>query len=179
MAHSSRFARGLFPALVLALVACGPSAGTREGKATPAVRKADPCALLTPADAQAALGEPVGQLQMTSVLDDARNSSGDPTQCGYGAESDPARVVRLQLREAADAERAEGAFESARSVLAGAGVRDVPGLGDGAFWAGGAVRQLHVRKGSSVIVVTCDPGAGRDALAIARRVAGGALRRLR
>ncbi len=164
-----------------ALAGCGRPEGKGSGGGKTAqapVRRIDPCALLTAADAQAALGGPVGQLSMTSVLDDARNSSGDPAQCGYGLEEDASRTVRLEVRPMADAERAQGALDSARSVLAASGVADVPGLGDAAFWAGGAIHQLHVRQGSTGIVVTCDPGAGRDALAVAKGVAGRALSRL-
>jgi hypothetical protein len=164
----------------LALAGCGPSGGEKQASRAPsaAARRIDPCVLLTAADAQAALGGPVGQLMMTSVLDDARNSSGDPAQCGYGLEDDPSRTVRLEVRPMADAARAQGALDSSRSVLAAAGVTDVPGLGDAAFWAGGAIHQLHLRKGSTGIVVTCDPGAGKDALAVAKAVAQRALGRL-
>jgi hypothetical protein len=167
-------------ALGLAVAGCGPSGGGGKSAPAPAapVQRIDPCTLLTAADAQAALGGPVGQLMMTSVLDDARNSSGDPAQCGYGLEDDPSRTVRLEVRPMADAARAQGALDSARSVLAASGVQDVPGLGDAAFWAGGAIHQLHLRQGSTGIVVTCDPGPGKDALAVAKTVAGRALGRL-
>ena len=167
-------------ALACVLAGCGPSGG--GGKAAPApaapARQIDPCALLTDADAQAALGGPVGQLMMTSVLDDARNSSGDPAQCGYGLQDDASRTVRLEVRPMADAARAQGALDSARSVLAASGVQDVPGLGDAAFWAGGAIHQLHLRRGSVGVVVTCDPGPGKDPLAVAKGVAQKALGRL-
>lgn len=179
--RSARRIRSLVLSLAVAagLAGCGPSGGKAPLAAAGPARKIDPCALLTHADAQAALGGPVGQLAMTSVLDDARNSSGDPAQCGYGLEDDPSRSVRLEVRPMADAGRARGVLESTRSVLAAAGVQDVPGLGDGAFWAGGAIHQLHLRKGSIEIVVTSDPGPGKDALAAAKSVAGKALARLR
>src|SRR5690348_3224822 len=175
MPRRSRLVRDL-ALLTMALVstACdrpGSEAKAPQAAAAPA-RRIDPCALLTTADAQAALGGPVGQLMMTSVLDDAKNSSGDPAQCGYGLEDDPSRTVRLEVRPMADAARAQGALDSARSVLAASGVQDVPGLGDAAFWAGGAIHQLHLRQGSTGIVVTCDPGPGKDALAVAKTVAG-------
>jgi hypothetical protein len=177
MRASRGFVWLILPALVLA--GCGrPGSEGRAPRAAAAAARIDPCALLTAADAQAALGGPVGQLSMTSVLDDARNSSGDPAQCGYGLEDDASRTVRLEVRPMADAARAQGALDSARSVLAASGVTDVAGLGDAAFWAGGAIHQLHVRQGSTGIVVTCDPGPGKDALATAKAVAGRALGRL-
>jgi len=177
--RSSRRVRSLVLPLALgcAIMGCGRPGDEGNTSRAPA-RRIDPCALLTEADAQAALGGPVGQLSMTSVLDDARNSSGDPAQCGYGLEDDPSRTVRLEVRPMADARRAQGALDSARSVLAASGVTDVAGLGDAAFWAGGAIHQLHVRQGSTGIVVTCDPGPGKDALAVAKAVAGRALGRL-
>jgi len=171
----------LMPSLALvaclgALGGCGPSGG---GRPAAPLRKPQPCALLTRADAQAALGGPVGQIASTSLLDDARNSSGDPSQCGYGLEDDPSRTLRLEVRPMASAERARGVLDSTRSVLRAAGVTDVPGLGDAAFWAGGAVHQLHVRQGSVEIVITCDPGEGKDALATARVAAAKVLARLK
>ncbi len=150
----------------MAAAGCGPAGGGR-----PAARSLiDPCKLLTEADAQEALGGPVGQLVMTSVLDDARNSSGDPSQCGYGLQADDSSTLRLEVRPLADAERAKGVLESTRAVLAASGATDVLALGDGAFWAGGAVHQLHARRGSVDLVVTCDPGPGKDGLAVATAV---------
>ncbi len=163
---------------LVGIVGCGRAGGGVPRGSRASARKIDPCKLLTPADAQAALGGPVGQLEMTSVLDDARNSSGDPSQCGYGLEDDASRTLRLEVRPMPDAERAQGVLDSTRSVLAASGVTDVPGLGDGAFWAGGAIHQLHARKGSVDVVVTSDPGPGKDALAAAKDVAGKALARL-
>src|SRR5689334_19291513 len=87
-------------ALGCGLAGCGPSGGG-EGKVSRApsapARRIDPCALLTADDAKTALGGEVGQLSMTSVLDDARNSSGNPAQCGYGLEDDPSRTLLLEV----------------------------------------------------------------------------------
>jgi hypothetical protein len=48
-------------------------------------------------------------------------------------------------------------------------LQDVQGVGDAAFWAGGSVKQLHVRKGAVLLVVTLQ--AAKDPPASAKQVA--------
>jgi hypothetical protein len=182
--------RQVLPALALlaALAGCGPTSGTggsgsaKGTAASPAgsARQVDACTLFTAADAQAVLGEEE-VVEMTSFLNEAQKTR-DPAQCGYNAGSDPAKVVRLEVRRAASAESAQGAFDSTRSLLAGSAPQDVPGLGDGAFWVGGSLDQLHVRKGATQLIITSQttsqPGEGKDPLAVAKGIAGRALPRL-
>ena len=184
MALSKTFDRQVF-FLSLALVGllgsglagCGPGSDTKgaKGAAAPA-RKVDACALFTAADAQAVLAEPE-VVEMTSFLSEAQGKK-DPSHCGYNAGSDPSKIVRLEVRQAASADAARGAFDSTRSLLAGSAPQDVPGLGDGAFWVGGTLSQLHVRKGATQLIITSQPGEGKDPLGIAKAIAGKALSRL-
>jgi hypothetical protein len=51
-------------------------------------------------------------------------------------------------------------------------------LGDGAFWVGGTLQQLHVRKGAEQLIITSQPGEGKDPLSVAKAIAGKALARL-
>jgi hypothetical protein len=174
-------------ALVGALAGCGPKAGptgseTAKGAAAPPAPQVAACTLFTMADAQAVLGEEE-VVEMTSFLNEAQKTK-DPAQCGYNAGSDPSQLVRLEVRRAASPESAQGAFDSTRSLLAGSAPQDVPGLGngaDGAFWVGGTLQQLHVRRGATQLIITSQisqTGAGKDPLAIAKAIAGKALPRL-
>lgn len=161
-------------ALVAALAGCGPAAG--PGGSAPPAKTVDACTLFTAADAQAVLGEEE-VVEMTSFLSEAQKKR-DPGHCGYNAGSDPSKIVRLEVRQAASPEAARGAFESTRSLLAGSAPQDVPGLGDGAFWVGGSLDQLHVRRGATQLIITSQPGEGKDPLAVAKAIAGKALPRL-
>jgi hypothetical protein len=51
-------------------------------------------------------------------------------------------------------------------------------LGDSAFWVGGSLSQLHVRKGATQLILTSQPGEGKDPLGVAKVIAGKALARL-
>ena len=163
--------------LAAILAGCGPSdSKAAKGAAAPAVRQVDACTLFTEADAKAVLGEEE-VVEMTSFLSEAQGKK-DPAQCGYNAGSDPSKVVRIEVRRAAGADSAQAAFDSTRSLLAGSAPQDVPGLGDGAFWVGGTLSQLHVRRGATQIILTSQPGEGKDPLAVAKAIAGKALPRL-
>ncbi|HZF08299.1 MAG TPA: hypothetical protein VFE33_05870 [Thermoanaerobaculia bacterium] len=172
-------------ALVAMLAGCGPTSGSNgSGTVVPPAKNVDACTLFTAVDAQAVLAEEE-VVEMTSFLNEAQKTR-DPAQCGYNAGSDPSKVVRLEVRRAASAESAQGAFDSTRSLLAGSAPQDVPGLGDGAFWVGGSLDQLHVRKGATQLIITSQttsqttsqPGEGKDPLAVAKAIAGKALPRL-
>lgn len=182
MALSETFDRQVFLSLALVgllgsgLAGCGPTPDGPGAKAAAPARQVDACTLFTAADAQAVLAEPE-VVEMTSFLADSQGKK-DPSHCGYNAGSDPSKIVRLEVRQAASPDAARGVFDSTRSLLAGSGPQDVPGLGDGAFWVGGTLSQLHVRKGATQLIVTSQPGEGKDPLGIAKAIAGKALSRL-
>lgn len=173
--------RQVFLAFVITAMAampagCGPSDSRTAKGATAPARQVDACTLFTEADAKAVLAEEE-VVEMSSFLSEGQGKK-DPSQCGYNAGSDPAKVVRIEVRRAASAEAVQSAFDSTRSLLAGSAPQDVPGLGDGAFWVGGTLQQLHVRKGAEQLIITSQPGEGKDPLEIARAIAGKALPRL-
>jgi hypothetical protein len=159
-------------ALAASVAGCGSE---RRGAAKPA-RQVDACKLFTAADAQAVLAEEE-VVEMASFLSEAQGKK-DPGQCGYNAGSDPSKVVRIEVRQAASADAAQAAFDSTRSLLAGSAPQEVPGLGDGAFWVGGTLQQLHVRKDAGQLIITSQPGEGKDPLEVAKAIAGKALARL-
>jgi len=167
------------------LAACGqgggaPAAGGSAGGGTAGHAGAplpDACELLTPADVEAVTREASGSL--SSTLEDAVGK--DPTQCSYSLGGDvPQRMIGLSLRRAPGAEEAasqQRAAESGlRSIAAGAPVEELPRLGDGAFWIGGRIDQLNVRRGDTLLVFTVQ--LDKDPLGAARALAGKALARL-
>jgi hypothetical protein len=161
-----------------ALVAgCGPTSDSKGGQGAKApVRNVDACTLFTAADAQAVLAEEE-VVEMSSFLSEGQGKK-DPSLCGYNAGSDPSKIVRIEVRRAGSPEAIQSAFDSTRSLLAGSSPQDVPGLGDGAFWVGGTLQQLHVRKDAAQLIVTSQPGEGKEPLAVAKAIAGKALARL-
>ena len=176
-AHRQVFLSLVLATTVAALAGCGPTSDSKgtSGAARPA-RQVDACTLFTEADAKAVLAEEE-VVEMSSFLTDGQKQK-DPSQCGYNAGSDPSKIVRIEVRRAASPEAVQGAFDSTRSLLAGSAPQDVPGLGDGAFWVGGTLEQLHVRKGPTQLIITSQPGEGKDPLGIAKAIAGKALARL-
>jgi len=137
----------------------------------------DACELLAPADVEAVTREASGTL--SSTLEDAVGK--DPTQCSYSLGGDvPPRMISLSLRRAPGAEEAasqQRAAESGlRSIAAGAPAEELPQLGDGAFWIGGRIDQLNVRRGDTLLVFTVQ--LDKDPLGAARTLAGKALARL-
>jgi hypothetical protein len=183
-------AAGLVPALSLALAmllagGCGQGGSGKAGQRTGQGDKAgsgtqpaqvDACELLPPADVQAVSRDVAGSL--SSTLDDAVGH--DPTQCSYGlAGGSPPKVLSLVIRQSATPEQAarlHQAAEAGLGSLAGSRVEPVAGLGDGAFWVGGRLQQLHVRKGATRLIFTVQ--LDKDALPAAKTLAAKALARL-
>jgi hypothetical protein len=150
--------------------------GGVAGAGTGAVPLPDASELLAPADVQAVSREVSGSL--SSTLEDAVGR--DPSQCSYSLGGTPPRVISLTLRRAPSAEQAasqQRAAESGlRSLAAGAPVEEVRRLGDDAFWVGGQIDQLHVRRGDVLLIFTVQ--IDKEPLRAARTLAGRALGRL-
>jgi hypothetical protein len=145
--------------------------------AAPPVPPLDACALLAPADVQAVAPQASGSL--SSTLDDAVGK--DPGQCSYGLSSDlQPRAISLTVRQFASAEEAAGQQRSAesglRSVAPSGAVEEVPRLGDGAFWVGGQIDQLHVLRGDRRLIFTVQ--LDKEPQRAARALAAKALERL-
>ena len=165
--------RRSMPLLLLAVLA----ACVRSEKPTPPL-KVDACSLFTDADAAAIAGESIAA--MSSTIDEARGR--DPGQCIYNSGNlEQPRILSLLLRQHRSPEAAKRVQEASRATfetMTGGHVQDVPGLGDGALWAGGRLQQLHVLRGAVQLVITVQSPDGTDQLKPARQIAEKALARL-
>ena len=166
-----------FPALILAavLTACGSDAPKGPTYDTAEV---DACQLFPVNEAISYAGGSVST--MSSTLEDigARN----PLVCSYnaGSTSRP-RILKLEIRPAASPRAAAGQMSSSRDFLkrlAGGEFQEVPGLGDGAVWAGGDLHQLNVLRGNLMFLITAQTDNAPKSLYIAKLIAQRALSRL-
>jgi hypothetical protein len=164
--------------LVLAALAVGCGGGP-DDQPVPAGPPLDACALFTFDDARAVAGETIAP--MASTFDEAKGR--DPGECIYNSgRLDQPRVLSLLIRTHRSVARAKRLQESSRSTLGAMSrgkVQDVPGLGDGAFWVGGQLQQLHMRKGHRQFIIKVDSPDGTDQLPRARQIAVKVLERLK
>ncbi len=139
--------------LALSAGACGGPAAT-----SPPPPPVVACELLLSEDVEEATGQRL--YSMSSLAEDELGK--DLTKCTYGtAPGDVVRVVALEVRAFRSLEEARDAQKIARRVLkrmAAGDIEDVPGLADGALWAGDQVRQLHVLAGRRRLLVTVQVG---------------------
>jgi hypothetical protein len=151
------------------LAGCGAGADHREKDAFRAPDNVEACNLLPFQEAQVIAGAPVATV--SSTLDDAVGR--DPKLCAYNAGTiEQPQILSVEVRPAKTVREAERRLEASRSFLSTLSkgqVQDIPGVGDAALWAGGSVKQLHIRKGAMVLVVTIQ--AAKDPLASAKQVA--------
>ncbi len=173
--------------LPFALAAC--SAGSPQQAATAAPAQAagsfaagplDACALVSQAEAEAALG-----VTLAAPRHDGLSSEGDAetaaaSTCRYDASDPTSPSASVFIRRAAGDENTPAAIAATRSSveeLAQSELTDVNDLGDTAFWGAG---QLNVFSGSRYYLIVSVNGAADDAgaLAAARRLAEAALARL-
>ena len=174
MLHSPH--RMIAPFLLAAAFAAGCGGGARPDP--DADLQINACALFSAEDAQAVAGDTLAV--MSSTMEDAKGHN--PFECIYNTGTlEQPRILSLLVRRNRNAEAAKALQASSRSPLAamaGGKVVDVPGLGDGAFWLGGKLQQLHVVTGSRQLVVTVQSPDGSDQLPPARQIASRAVARL-
>lgn len=168
-----------FPALVLAglLAACGSGSDAPAGP-TFDTAEIDACQLFPVNEALGYAGGSVSS--MSSTLEDigARN----PLVCSYnaGSTSRP-RILKLEVRAARSPKTAASQMDASRDFLkrlAGGEIQEVPGLGDGAVWAGGDLHQLNVLRGNLMFLITAQTDNAPKSLYIAKLIAQRALSRL-
>jgi hypothetical protein len=158
-------------AVVLAglLAGCGSKAEEGEKEAFRAPERIEACSLFPFQEAQEIAGAAVATI--SSTLDDAVGA--DTKKCAYNAGSiEQPQILGIEIRPTRTVREAVRRQEASRSylgTLAKGDLQDVQGVGDAAFWAGGSVKQLHIRKGAVLLVVTLQ--AAKDPLASARQVA--------
>ncbi|HEX4952400.1 MAG TPA: hypothetical protein VF017_03260 [Thermoanaerobaculia bacterium] len=136
------------------------------------------CQLLLSEDVEQATGQRL--YSMSSLAEDELGK--DLTKCTYGTPpGDLVRVVALEVRAFGSLEQARDAQHSARRALkrmTAGDLEDVAGLADGALWAGGQVRQLHVLAGRRRLLVTVQVGDEKWLKERAITLAGRILERL-
>lgn len=140
--------------------------------------KIDACELFPADEASAIAGEQVSW--MSSTLEDAVGR--DPLNCSYNAgTTENPRILSLIVRPAPSPDRAARMHKAARSsfeTMVRGEIRDLPNLGESAFWAGGNIQQLRVLSGAHELAVTVNLGADKDGAAAAQKIAAQALERL-
>lgn len=160
--------RPLIAIAMLVAAACGgsgperPKADAAPGQAAPPSPAApappvDPCALLTKAEVEAAVGR--------ATLDPRNEQAGDFASCNWGDLKDPAAVagaiasplVSVSVTIASDPAAAKGILDISRSNAAS--VEAVGELGDGAYWDK-ILRKLNAAKGRYQLDVSVAPDAG-------------------
>ncbi len=165
--------------LPVLIIACGagsdrvPYTGPRGPEAF------DACALFPASEAMAELpGREIGQL--SGPLD--ASSGTEFARCAYGhgpaAILDAALEVRRYENPSAVRRHLEAGLPMLRRLSAG-DLTALSGVGDCAWWAGGAVRILKVGWRDLELTVTLQPGGGPgDPRAAAERIASRAVYRL-
>lgn len=167
------------PALILAtaLTACGSGSDAPKGP-TFDTAEIDACQLFPVNEALGYAGGSVST--MSSTLEDigARNT----LVCSYnaGSTSRP-KILKLEIRSANSPKAAARQMDASRDFLkrlAGGEIQEVPGLGDGAVWAGGDLHQLNVLRGNLMFLITAQTDNAPKSLYIAKLIAQKALSRL-
>lgn len=161
--------------LAMLLTACG--GGTDEAARTPAAPPPGACTLFTLDDVREIVGPQEAIAAMSPLLQQQT-----PGKCNYGIGYEtPPPLMSLEVQRLPSAERVARVFDSSRSMLermSRTELEEVPGLGEGAYWAGGEVQQLHVRQGDLRLIITNQVGAPALRRETARRIAETALSRL-
>jgi hypothetical protein len=159
----------------LVLAGCGGSATGASGQSGPI----DACQLITKADAEAALGEAV-KAPENPITGEGLAAV---TSCKYTVASAPSvNNVSLIVRRLDSADAAKADFDQLKKDMEpklNVTPNDVPGLGDAAFWSGGAVNQLAVLKGKVQLLIYVRGPQGISPEATAQALATKALGRLR
>jgi hypothetical protein len=142
-------------AALLGLVACGGS--------KPASNKAiDACALLTKADAEKILGQPVKDAE--HPIEGSETFL--VTSCSYHVQGGTAMdraVLIATIPQTPDATTAQTAFDTGKKGAQAnynAAPVDVPGLGDAAYWVGGAGNNLFILQGEANLTLSASSQQG-------------------
>ena len=138
----------------------------------------DACDLLTFGEANG-LDPAAGLQPMTSEVDAMAGTDG--VKCIYASLDLPPVAVNLEVRPFPTLDKARRAQDAAAAMLPKLAKGDfapVPGIGDGAFWAGGELDQLHVLDGRLRLIVSVGIGAEETRRAAAETIARRAVERL-
>lgn len=127
----------------------------------------DPCALITGAEVEAALGEPVNEPE----CDDAPNQVGQMI-CLYETESS-SRFVQISVLDTVNMpqtlrDQGQSAVTIYRTTRENVSIEEIPGIGDEAFWG---VPGLHVLKGDVYFLIAVGSTDDPENLILARSLA--------
>jgi hypothetical protein len=111
------------------------------------------CDVLSGAEAATAFGAEVEKGKSNEIQE------GDVkvTTCAYATSVAPIKIMTLLLRRAENRVAAEEAFQETKSQSrdqSGVEPQEVFGLGDAAYWVGGSLNQLNVRKNEYWIILS-------------------------
>lgn len=126
-------------------------------EAAPGSFKIDACALLTKAEVQEAIGEPVASpSSRINTAGDARLAA--VADCSFDSAKDgSSRSIAILVRKSSRPDYTPDAIAKYRKELVTNGFKleDVPGLGIAAFWSANLVKQLTVfRDGTAFFNLT-------------------------
>lgn len=165
--------------LAIGLVACDSKepqpSGSNTGQTTtsqpaaraPAAATINAAEFFTKADAEAALGKPVGEPSV-------QNTGGASSNVTYIASDFSG--IGLFVRANTTPETFDQAQAKSKSI-SGEDPVAVPNLGEKAYWAGGKSSQLNVFKNRHWLIITI-PAGGEGSLDIAKKAAEKALARV-
>jgi hypothetical protein len=139
-----------------------PAGGTAAPTANVAPAGVDPCTLLTRADAESILGKSVGEGSHPITA----SASYEVTSCEYkivnGTPLDNTTLI-YTYASSGDTSLAKTAFDTGRNSAQkswNAAPVDVPGLGDEAYWVGGAGNNISILKGAVYITLSASTNKG-------------------
>jgi hypothetical protein len=122
----------------------------------------DPCTLLTRANAEGILGKSVGEANHPITA----SATFEVSSCQYkivgGSPLDNATLI-YTFASSGDTSTVKTAFDTGRSSAQkswNAAPVDVPGLGDEAYWVGGAGNNISVLKGATYITLSASSNKG-------------------
>jgi len=125
----------------------------------------DACLLLTKADAEAILGQPVSEPERPVE----GSATFDVSSCKYKVQGESAYenvflIVTVPVN--GDLQSAQIAFDTDKNSskdMLGADPVDVPGLGDTAYWVAGYGNQLSILKGNVHVILSATNQTGESA----------------
>jgi hypothetical protein len=142
-----------------------PPVATQPAVQAPASAAIDACTLLTKADAEQILGKPVD----APTHPVTGNETFIVDSCEYrvtGATPLDNATLIVTVPAAGDQATAQAAFNLAKTqaqAAYGSAPLDVPGVGDAAFWVGGAGNNLSILKGNVYATLSASTQKGDSA----------------
>lgn len=116
------------------------------------------CVLLTQKMASKILGEDVPPSESKTMHSEEFGST--VTSCSYstnGTNPTSIRTITILIRYAKDEQESKTIFTDAKAQsqsLSGTNPENLPSIGDEAYWVGGSLNQLNIRKGTGWYILS-------------------------